>query len=122
MQQDPRAEIHASVAAHRDLGPGYDDAVAEGLVERIGAEIDKRVDARLGSGHNHQAPAPAPRPGKPPGNVAGVFMTLGSVALGVGATAVATSLGKNAAAQVVMVLLIWVAIAVINVANARRRG
>jgi hypothetical protein len=28
-------------------GTGYDDAVAEGLVERIGAEIDKRVDARL---------------------------------------------------------------------------
>jgi len=37
------------VAAHQDLGSGYDDAVAEGLVERIGAEIDKRIDARLGS-------------------------------------------------------------------------
>lgn len=49
-------------------------------------------------------------------------MTLGSVALGVGATGVATSLGKNAAAQVVMVLLIWVAIAVINVSHARHRG
>jgi hypothetical protein len=35
------------VGAHADLGPGYEDAVAEGLVERIGAEIDKRIDARL---------------------------------------------------------------------------
>jgi hypothetical protein len=46
MNSDHDAEIRASVAAHADLGPGYDDAVAEGLVERIGAEIDKRMDAR----------------------------------------------------------------------------
>jgi hypothetical protein len=44
MSSDHEAEIRASVAAHADLGPGYDDAVAEGLVERIGAEIDKRID------------------------------------------------------------------------------
>src|SRR5216683_7238353 len=48
MSSDHEAEIRASVAAHADLGPGYDDAVAEGLVERIGAEIDRRIDARLG--------------------------------------------------------------------------
>jgi len=48
MSSDHEAEIRASVAARADLGPGYDDAVAEGLVERIGAEIDKRIDARLG--------------------------------------------------------------------------
>src|SRR2546429_4941098 len=47
MSGDPGAEIRASVGAHADLGPGYEDAVAEGLVERIGAEIDKRIDARL---------------------------------------------------------------------------
>src|SRR5580700_10573129 len=48
MNSDHEAEIRASVAAHQDLGSGYDDAVAEGLVERIGTEIDKRIDARLG--------------------------------------------------------------------------
>src|SRR5260370_10175112 len=48
MSSDHGAELRASGAAHADLGPGYDDAVAEGLVERIGAEIDKRIDARLG--------------------------------------------------------------------------
>src|SRR2546423_14726677 len=47
MSSDPEAEIRASVGAHADLGPGYEDAVAEGLVERIGAEIDKRIEARL---------------------------------------------------------------------------
>jgi hypothetical protein len=48
MSEDREAEIRASVGAHQDLGSAYDDAVAEGLVERIGAEIDKRIDARLG--------------------------------------------------------------------------
>ena len=113
------------MAAYRDLGPGYDGAIAEGLVERLGEEIDKRVDARVNRHNDPPAPAPAPAApvagGPKPGGVATVFMTLGSIGLGVGATAVATSLGKNAASQVIMVLLIWAAIAVINVAHARRR-
>ena len=60
-----REEVQASAAAHRDLGSGYDSAVAEGLVERIGEEIDRRVDARL-FGHL-QAPPPrrrGPAPGR----------------------------------------------------------
>jgi hypothetical protein len=118
MDQDGRTEIAASVAAHRDLGPGYDSAVAEGLVDRIGEEIDRRVDARLGK---PAKPDPPAHPTKPSGSVASVFMTLGSIALGVGATAVATSLGKNAAAQVIMVLLIWGAIAIVNISHSRRR-
>jgi hypothetical protein len=40
-------EIAASVGAYRDLGGGYDDAIATGLVERIGAEVDRRVDERI---------------------------------------------------------------------------
>src|SRR5579862_1978421 len=48
MGSDHEAEIRASVGAHYELGSRYDEAVAEGLVERIGAEIDKRIDARLG--------------------------------------------------------------------------
>ena len=36
MAADSQAEIAASVAALQDLGPGYDQALAEGLVERIG--------------------------------------------------------------------------------------
>ena len=47
MTTDSRAEIAASVAALQDLGPGYDQALAEGLVERIGADIDKRIAAEI---------------------------------------------------------------------------
>ncbi len=178
MSSDHESEIRASVAAHADLGPGYDDAVAEGLVERIGAEIDKRIDARLGhldtvpaagpgaagpgaagpgaagpveapgagtaapAGYQgYQAPAGYPGyqgylgPMLPPGyqlgppparpssvgqrNVATTITALGSMALGVGATAIVSG-ESSSAAQAFMVLLIWVAIAVINVVYARR--
>jgi hypothetical protein len=47
MAAERQAEIAASVAALQDLGPGYDQALAEGLVERIGAEIDKRIAAEI---------------------------------------------------------------------------
>ncbi|HEY2575084.1 MAG TPA: hypothetical protein VGI74_02135 [Streptosporangiaceae bacterium] len=47
MVADRQGEIAASVGALKDLGPGYDQALAEGLVERIGEEIDKRIAAGL---------------------------------------------------------------------------
>lgn len=47
MQTNHRNEIAASVAAQQTLGPGYDEALAEGLVERISEEIDQRIQARL---------------------------------------------------------------------------
>jgi hypothetical protein len=173
MSRDPEAEIRASVGAHADLGPGYEDAVAEGLVERIGAEIDKRIDARLAQTGAAGAPGPAVPAGAagaagtagatgaagaagaagpagypgfqgyqghlgpvlPPGyqlgpppvrpsqvgarNAATTITALGSVALGVAATAIVSSAG-SLGGQAFIILLIWVAIAIINVAYARR--
>ena len=49
VDQAARSDIAAATAAHHELGPDYDAAVAEGLIERISDEIDKRVDARLGA-------------------------------------------------------------------------
>ena len=152
MSSDPEAEIRASVGAHTDLGPGYEDAVAEGLVERIGAEIDRRIEARLAqTGAPAQpgaagAAGPAGYPGSqggyqgylgpalPPGyqlgpppvrpspvgarNVATTITALGSVALGVAATAIVSSAG-GLGGQGFIIVLIWVAIAIINVAYAR---
>ena len=59
-----RADIAAAAAVHRDLGPDYTDAVSEGLVERIGSEIDKRVDARLAQ-RGPAGPAAPPGPAAP---------------------------------------------------------
>ena len=120
-----RDEVRASAAAHHDLGPGYDTAVAEGLVERIGEEIDRRVDARL-FGQLH-APAPSrPRRVREPGRpgVAAVFLALGSMALAIGATAAVLHPGDNqgnvSGGQSVLVALVWIVIGVVNVAYARR--
>jgi len=49
MDQVAREDIAAAAAARRELGSSYDDAFADSLIERIGTEIDKRVDARLES-------------------------------------------------------------------------
>ena len=44
-----REDIAAAAAARREFGSSYDEAFAESLIDRIGAEIDKRVDAKLES-------------------------------------------------------------------------
>jgi hypothetical protein len=129
-------DVAAAAAAHSELGHEYEGALAEGLIERISSEIDKQVDARLAQRGIQPSWA----------TWANVAMGLGSVGLGIGATAVtlhafsdtgtapkaAVNLGPFHAsvnstttsistAQVVLVVLIWVVIAVINIAYARRR-
>ncbi len=116
MTPDERDEISVSVAAHQQLGPDYDKAVAEGLVERIGEEIDKRVEARVRETAG-QSPAPAPARHR-----GGFAVVLVSLIFGTGATSVALGADNaNSVAQTLMVLLIWAAIAVINVVYAVRR-
>jgi hypothetical protein len=144
VKANERDEITASVGAHAELGPRYDDAVAEGLVERIGDEIDKRIDARLGGQPgpaqpvpNHGAQLPpayqgpvAPTPARPAAapppvprrasGLSGMVLGLGSMGLGVGATAVVVGHHVESVAALLMVMLIWAAIAVINIAHSRR--
>jgi hypothetical protein len=121
-----RDEVRASAAAHRDLGPGYDTAVAEGLVERIGEEIDRRVDARLYGGQvPYQEPPARPRPRREPlpGRLGfgTVVLALGSMGLAVGASATVLHPGQATAGTQWLVALIWLVIGAINIAYARHR-
>ena len=110
VEQASREEIGAAVAAHAELGRDYDHALAEGLVDRIGAEVDRRVDARL-SGASRRALR-----GGRPGTFATLVMGLGSMGLGVGGTAVVLSKsGVAGGTAAFIVLVIWIAIGVINV-------
>ena len=120
-------EVRASAAAHRDLGPGYDAAVAEGLVERIGEEIERRVDARI---YNQTARQAAPRrlrrepvPGRM--SFGAVVLALGSMGMAIGATAAVLhpgdSPGPVSGGAAVLIALIWIVIGVVNVAYARYR-
>lgn len=79
VEQATRNDIATAAAAHHELGRDYDGAVAESLVNRIGAEIDKRVDARLRAGSSvARSPAQIPhsgrsrRRGPAPGSVSGL--------------------------------------------------
>jgi hypothetical protein len=125
MDQLARDDISAAAAAHHELGRDYDGAVAEGLIERIGDEIDKRVDARLGQRDDRhprrdrfaqrdrgEQLSPAARSAWP-----GIVLALGSMGLGIGASSAVLQAGGNSAT----VALIWLIIAIINVAYARRR-
>jgi hypothetical protein len=136
MDKLAQQDIAAAAAAHAELGPVYDGPVAEGLVERISAEIDRQVDARLAQRGVRSASAAW----------ANVAMGLGSAGLGIGATAVVlqswpasgvapkavldlgsfraslmTTTHSVSTGQVILIVLIWAVIAVINIVYARRR-
>jgi hypothetical protein len=140
MDELAHEDIAVATAVRAELGDAYDSAVAEGLAEKISSEIDKQVDARLAQ----RGIQPALQPGQTAW--ANVAMGLGSVALGIGATAVTlhslsahgvvpkatvdlgpfrasvmTSTSSVSTGQVILVVLIWAVIAVINLAYARRR-
>ncbi len=115
MDQKVREDITAATAAHRELGPGYDDAVAESLVERIGAEVNKRVDVRLAQRGLGGQVSPAARSASLPA----IVLALGSMAIG-GITA-ASLLNTHNGGGPAVAALIWIVIGIINVAYNRRR-
>jgi hypothetical protein len=127
MDQLAKEDITAAAAAHQELGPHFDGAVAESLVERIGAEIDKRVDARVGdSGGRRSRPVR-----RPAGTGSATQLTwpatvlaLGSMGLGIGATAVILNTnggGGPESGQIFLALVLWIILGAINVSYARRR-
>jgi len=119
-------EIAASVGAYRDLGGGYDDAIAAGLVERIGAEVDRRVDERVsryqrpgqpaadGAGSQDARLRPAAHPGSPV-SWQQTILAFGSMLIG--AITSGAVLGHKEGAW--PILVIWLAIVVINMALFR---
>ena len=132
MDQLAREDIAAAAAAHHELGRDYDGAVAEGLIERIGEEIDKRVDARLGHGRRgdrhpqRDRLAQRDRDGQlspaahPAWSV--IVLAFGSMGFGIAAAGAVLSLGHQSSGGAdVLVALIWIIIGVINVSYARRR-
>jgi len=148
MAADSQAEIAASVGALRDLGPGYDQALAEGLVERIGAEIDKRiaaeienrvtaeVDSRIltqldryaGCRHQRRRARRMAREERRTiraeradrSGRQSIILALGSMLVALSVTAIVLK-GSPGIAAIMLMALIWVIIGVINVAYAMRK-
>ena len=148
MAADRQAEIAASVAAQQDLGPGYDEALAEGLVERISAEIDKRIAAEIDNrvtaevdnriltqldryaGCRHQRRRAkrmiraerrmiqAERADR--SGRQSIMLALGSMLVALPVTAIVLK-GSPGGAAIVLMALIWVIVGIINVAYAMRK-
>lgn len=101
-------EIRVAAETHRELGPEYRDAVIDSFLEGVGREIDARVDARLAAA---QKSATQPRP-----QSRNLALPITSLALGVPLSGI--MLGLNSSDQLIGLAIIWIAIAVINVAYA----
>lgn len=112
-------ELRAAAETHKELGPEYRDAVLDSFVERVGREIDARVDARLAQAAVRPvAPQPAPPPpARQPKQYSPLAMALGSIALGIPITAIVVAAGAHPVGFAGL-LVVWIAIAVINVAYA----
>jgi hypothetical protein len=114
-------DLRAAAETHKELGPEYRDAVLESFVERVGREIDARVDARLAQAAVRPvAPQPAPAPpARQPKQFSPLAMALGSIALGIPITAIVVAAGTHPTG-IWGLLVVWIAIAVINVAYAAK--
>jgi hypothetical protein len=99
-------ELRAAAEVHRELGPEYDRAVVESFVERLGSEIDARVDAQI---------AQALQAGAGQSRANSFRLAVISMALGIPLTAIALG-ATSEAIGLIAVLVIWLAMAVINVA------
>jgi hypothetical protein len=98
-----RKDVEAALHARSELGTQYDPEIVDNLVDKI----EKRLDERLAE---RKLPAQGQQHGYD------IRVPIWSIALGVGATAIAT--GNDAAW---LAVIVWLAIALINVAYSRRR-
>lgn len=106
-------EVRAAAETHRDLGPEYQSAVIESFLEKVGREIDARVDARVAAAQPHLTPA---QPARQTSRERSAFaLAIVSITLGIPLTAITVAAGSNPPG-ISGLIVIWLAIAVINVA------
>jgi hypothetical protein len=103
-------EIRAAAETHHELGPGYQDAVIESFLDKVGREIDARVDARLAQ-QQPASPSARDRRGHSGSPMA---LAITSMALGIPISAIAVAAGTHPAGFMGL-LVVWIAIAVINI-------
>jgi hypothetical protein len=102
-----RKDVETALEARRELGPEYDRQVIDSFVDRI----ERRVDERLAEMRpTRQGPRPVP-----------LILPLGSLGIGIGVTGAALGPTNGGAGGVLVAIIAWIAIAVVNLADAATR-
>jgi len=101
-----RSELEAVIETRRELGAAYESALVDSFVEKVETAIERRVDARLAE--QHRAHSLERRH-------SGQQLALGIVSL-VMSIPITITLAVND--QLLALLIAWVGIAVVNIANA----
>lgn len=104
-------EIRAAAETHRELGPDYQSAVIDSFLDKVGREIDARVDQRM----MMMGPGPMGRPIRQPRERAPLALAIVSMVVGIPLTGIALGLGGHSIDGLVALIVVWVAITVINV-------
>jgi hypothetical protein len=112
----PRDELQAALRARGELDRELEPHVIDSFLDRVERSIDARVDARVEARLRASAPE---RASDRPRSGGGVVLALGSIGLGIGATGAANGMGGTEG--FIVAIVAWLAIAVINVANAVHR-
>jgi len=112
-----RDELEATLRARGELGRDREPDVIDAFLDRVERNIDARVDARLQA----RGEVAVDRPKRSRESVGPpVILPLGSMFLGVLATAAASDM-RAAGAAVVVAIVAWVAIVAVNVVHSVRR-
>jgi hypothetical protein len=113
-----RDELEAALRARRELDRELEPHVIDAFLDRVERNIDARVDARLQA--RGEVAVDRAKPSPQGSSRATVILPLGSMFLGVLATAAVADL-SSATAQVVIAIVAWIAIVAVNVVHAVRR-
>ncbi len=104
-------DMAVTLAVRDDLGPQYDDAVIGEFLERVGAQIDARVDQQV---QERLATQPTSKSENDPG------VPIVSMVLGIPITAIVMGTTEGMSSLAALAIA-WTGIAVVNIAHARRR-
>ena len=107
-------EISAAIAARRELGPEYEDAIAASLADRVEREIAARVDAARNPAASRSAPASREREARGNANDSRWIATASLIA-GIPVTGIVAGTSHG---NVFAIAVAWGGIALVNMAHA----
>ena len=109
-------EIASALAARRELGPDYEEAIASALAEKMAKEINARVTAELAAQGAAPAPArPARQRREHQVGTSSATVPIASLVAGIPITAIVAGTSNG---NVFAIGITWLGIALVNMAHS----